>query len=152
MKADEPKKNYRPIRPRIITTNFIRHWFNLIDPLPSEAHMHMPWNTSPTCTCRSRKESLTPFSPGEEETFFSYWQDKKTGDPSTRMRAVLPLPRPILLFHGEKASDEGRFNALLIICKDVRLLPMYYRYIDGLKIRLCNAPRKSSLVKWWNLL
>lgn len=113
--------------------------------------MHMLWNTSPTCTCRSRKEPLTPFSPGEEETFFHTDRTKKTGDPSTRMRAVLPLPRPILLFYGEKASDEGRFNALLIICKDVRL-PIYYRYIDGLRIRLCKAPRKSSLIERWNLL
>jgi hypothetical protein len=43
------------------------------------------------------------------------------------MRAVLlsPSSRSILLFQGEKAFNEGRFNALLIICKDVRL-PMYY--------------------------
>lgn len=96
--------------------------------------------------------ALNPFLSWRGGDLFSYWQDKKTGDPSTRMRAVLPLPHPILLFHGEKASDEGRFNALLIICKDVRLLPIYYRYIGSLRIRLCNTPRKSSLVERWNLL
>lgn len=67
----------RPQRNTTMTYFFIRHWFNLIDPLPSEAHMHMLWNTSPTCTCRSRKELLTPFSPGEEETFFRTDRTKK---------------------------------------------------------------------------
>lgn len=77
------------------------------------------------------------------DLFFRTDRTKKTGDPSTRMRAVLPLPRPILLFHGEKAF-EGRFNALLIICKDARLLILLL-YIGDPKARLCNARRKSDL-------
>ena len=52
---------------------------------------------------------------------------------------------PILLFHGEKTSDGGRFNALLIICKDVRnYLCTVRAYVRNRAIRLRNVQTISG--------
>ncbi|EFN61904.1 hypothetical protein EAG_15733 [Camponotus floridanus] len=61
---------------------FVRVHFSPMGGSAREVHMHMLWNTSPTCTCRSRKkEPLTPFSPGEEETSFHTDRTKKNRRP-----------------------------------------------------------------------
>ncbi|KYN33816.1 hypothetical protein ALC56_11892, partial [Trachymyrmex septentrionalis] len=87
---------------------FLRYWFNLIDPLPDEVHMHMLWKTSLACTCRSRKEPLTPFSPGEEETA---WY----------LRFRCPIGSAAVSFHlvprcpGKQKAEDKRRNGICFL-------------------------------------
>lgn len=113
--------------------------------------MHMLQNTSQACTCRLGKERSTLFFFHRTKETSFLWRLKKKKEESENRRprdsdARQTYPRgPILLFHGEKTSDGGRFNALLIICKDVRnYLCTVRAYVRNRAIRLRNVQTISG--------